>query len=196
MSVGLSLDALNEAADDGPERRAIMTRASDILDDNLTDLRLLLTELAPPEFHGDLDTAMHDLAEDLSTQRTSIELALADTGQLGPETSALLYRVTRELIRNATQHAVPNTIEVDLQLTDDHVILSVTDDGHGFNPANPATDGHLGLSLIHHAVVDGGGHLSLESGPEGTRVVISLPVGCSRVGPSLTLRGWAHANKG
>lgn len=175
-SVGLTLDAIGaDGAGDDTGRIALLSRASDLVESDLAELRSLLTELAPPDFEGSLGDALRDLADDLRTPQTSIALDVHEESDAAPLTAALLYRVARELVRNALEHGTPARVEVRLVSGDDEHVLTITDDGGGFDPEAEAPEGHLGLSLIRQAVIDSGGDMRISSDDDGTGVVVRVP---------------------
>lgn len=172
-SVGLALDRLGMGAI-GDEEGALLTRATDLVDADLAQLRTLLTELAPPEFEGSLEAALLDLVDDLGAGEARITL---DAGAVvvDREVAALLYRVTRELLRNAIEHGRPTTVRVALGMDGACAVLEVADDGGGFDPTTPAPEGHLGLRLIRQALLDSGGTVRVTTDPGGTRVRVRVP---------------------
>lgn len=172
-SVGLALDRLGMGAI-GDEEGALLTRATDLVDADLAQLRTLLTELAPPEFEGSLEAALLDLVDDLGAGEARITL---DAGAVvvDREVAALLYRVTREFLRNAIEHGRPTTVRVALGMDGACAVLEVADDGGGFDPTTPAPEGHLGLRLIRQALLDSGGTVRVTTDPGGTRVRVRVP---------------------
>ena len=175
-SVGLTLDRLGFGAiADDPDKVALLMQATDLLDADLTQLRTLLTELAPPEFEGSLYAALGDLIEDLRTGGVRIVLDPGEPVQADPDVAALLYRVARELIRNAIEHGQPTTVRIALRMDGADVVLDVADDGRGFDPSAPAPEGHLGLSLIRQSVLDSGGVLRVIADTDGARAHVRIP---------------------
>ena len=174
-SLGLALDHLsNRSAVADPQQAAVLTEATELLDADIAELRRLLTELAPPELDQPLEDALRDLMGELSTPWTGLDLVVTGAIEASPESAALTYRIARELLRNAIEHAQPAQVAVDLRRSGQFLLLTVTDDGTGFDPAAPPPEGHLGLSLVRHAVSDAGGSFELHSGADGTRVSVRI----------------------
>lgn len=172
-SVGLVLDSLEQSVERDPDRSAQLTRAINLLDSDVAGLRNVLTELAPPEFQGSLVNAMQDLADDIG--RGLVDLDIHEPTEATPEAAALVYRVARELIRNAIVHGEPSRVRVRLRGDEHYVTLDVIDDGGGFDPSAPAPEGHLGLSLIRQAVVDSSGTFRIMTGTSGTSAHVRIP---------------------
>jgi PAS domain S-box-containing protein len=85
-----------------------------------------------------------------------------------------LYRVAQEAIHNAVRHAAAGEIKVCLAHRDDHVVLSIADDGSGFSPDAQAG---MGIRVMRYRARLIGASLSIQPGPDGgTIVVCALPV--------------------
>jgi signal transduction histidine kinase len=93
------------------------------------------------------------------------------------ETSA--FRIIQEALTNVANHARARTCRVYLQRLPNTVLITVEDDGAGFDPATTqGTSGRRGLGLIsiRERVSELQGTLRLESSPgKGTRLTVELP---------------------
>jgi two-component system CheB/CheR fusion protein len=91
--------------------------------------------------------------------------------------AANLYRIAREAVINANKHAQAREIVVGLRGWRKGIVLSVTDDGVGFQSARNGARG-LGFHIMNYRARLMGGQLKIES-PEkgGTRVACYLPDG-------------------
>lgn len=84
-----------------------------------------------------------------------------------------IYRIIQELVKNITIHAHANHALVQLMHNDNKLILSVEDNGVGFDVNE--TKGGLGLHNIRTRVSSMDGHFILESAPgKGTTVIIEF----------------------
>ena len=96
-----------------------------------------------------------------------------------PDSQQLLYRAARELLTNIGKHAQAATVSVRLGRIGDRVILTVADDGVGFDPAvvsRYVADGHIGLGSLLARLDAMGGSMLVDSGPGGgTRVTVTSP---------------------
>jgi signal transduction histidine kinase len=103
----------------------------------------------------------------------STQLEAVDLGAAG---EVAILRLAQEGMSNAVRHAGASSIQLSLQGEAGRAVLTIKDDGHGFDPAS--VDGHgLGLSLMRDRVVELGGGLSVTSSPgQGTVVEAWLPV--------------------
>jgi signal transduction histidine kinase len=84
--------------------------------------------------------------------------------------------IAQEALANAVRHAHPHRITVRLAAADGDLLLTVTDDGDGFDPEDAGHQHGIGLSLMLERVTELGGDLRLDSTPgRGTTVLIRLP---------------------
>jgi two-component system CheB/CheR fusion protein len=121
--------------------------------------------------------ALEDLV-DREMWRTPCRLEVKPSFHIEDDTAAShLYRIAREAVINANKHAQAREIVVALRGWRKGIILSVTDDGVGFQNARNGARG-LGFHIMNYRARLMGGQLKIES-PEkgGTRVACYLPDG-------------------
>src|SRR5205085_242808 len=114
--------------------------------ESIKALRSLVVEIYPPDIAEEgLAATLSDLLARTSGRGVVAEL---DTGELREPlptaVAGLLYRVAQEGLRNALNHAEATELCLRLRSTDASVVLELTDDGRGFDPAIGAGEGHLG----------------------------------------------------
>lgn len=92
---------------------------------------------------------------------------------LEPESELALYRIAQEACTNAVRHSGARTVSIAVTRDDARVVLTVSDDGTGFEVADGPGSGIPGM--VERAAA-AGGELKLSSGAgRGTRLVASLP---------------------
>ncbi|MFF3372207.1 sensor histidine kinase [Streptomyces sp. NPDC002680] len=87
------------------------------------------------------------------------------------------YRIVQEALTNVTKHAATRSAEVRLVYRDDHLCLTVADDGSGASDNSPVPNGGYGLLGMHERARSVGGLLRV--GPRdrgGFEVVTELPL--------------------
>ncbi|OPZ14263.1 MAG: Sensor histidine kinase LiaS [candidate division BRC1 bacterium ADurb.BinA364] len=84
--------------------------------------------------------------------------------------AANLYYLTQEAIANAIRHGEPSQIVVRLTREHGSLVLSIRDDGKGFDPA-AANGGGLGLGIMRHRAEAIGGSFEIQSRPGGGAIV-------------------------
>lgn len=142
-------------------------------------LRDMVTQLYPRELDPQsLARSLSDLGASLRQGGANVEVEVDDHLALDETTATLVYRVARESLHNAEKHAKPRNVGVRLTRARSRTVLTVTDDGRGFEPAAAPASGHFGLKLIRDTVTEAGGTFLVDSGiGRGTRVELSLPLG-------------------
>jgi PAS domain S-box-containing protein len=121
--------------------------------------------------------ALEDLV-DREMWRTPCRLEVKPSFHIEDDTAAAhLYRIAREAVINANKHAQAREIVVALRGWRKGIVLSVTDDGVGFQNAQNGARG-LGFHIMNYRARLMGGQLEIESLEKGgTRVACYLPNG-------------------
>jgi signal transduction histidine kinase len=91
--------------------------------------------------------------------------------------SLSLYRIIQEGLSNISKHACANHISVSMKGTGHDVLLSVQDDGIGFDPEEVREKPGLGFSSMRERVSLIHGEFSISSEPErGTVITVRVPL--------------------
>jgi len=101
--------------------------------------------------------------------------------RFSPEAELLMFRIAQEALRNACKHAQASRAWVTVEFGDDKIILTVTDNGKGFELpkrlSDLASSGKLGLAGMEERARLLGGSLTLHSEPgKGTTVTVEVPL--------------------
>jgi two-component system NarL family sensor kinase len=106
-----------------------------------------------------------------------VDAELEDVGR--PASQALLYRAARELLANINKHAGATEVTVRLFRAGDRVVLTVADDGTGFEPSiveQRVAEGHIGLASLQARFDSMGGAMAIQSkAGHGTLVTVTSP---------------------
>lgn len=93
---------------------------------------------------------------------------------LPDEHKTCIYRVVQETLNNCARHAQARTVEIAVRREPDRILLTVQDDGNGFDPRHVRGLGLLGMEeRVAH--LDGIFEVRSEPG-HGTLIQIELPV--------------------
>jgi signal transduction histidine kinase len=144
------------------------------------ELRSLLVEIYPPSLRGaGLEPALSDLLARTAARGTTIDLDVEAGLALSPEHEQLVFRAVQEALRNVRSHAEAAHVAVHLGSTNGTYVLTVTDDGRGFDTAERdrrRSQGHLGLEFLESRARDTGATLTIDSTlGEGTRLTLTGP---------------------
>ncbi|MEX0832869.1 MAG: ATP-binding protein [Actinomycetota bacterium] len=114
------------------------------------------------------------IEETRETSISSIESRI-DAVESSPAQQLVLFQVAREALRNAVEHAGASVISVELKLVDDVSVLTIADNGCGFDSSAVDSNSHFGLLLMGERVEALGGNISVSSSlGEGTRIECRL----------------------
>ena len=175
--VGYALSSLAEHLD--AKSRPVVERLGTTVCRDVAVLRDMVTGLYPRDLDPQgLAGSLDNLGSSLREAGANVEVDVDEDLALDETTAILIYRVARESLHNAAKHAQPRNVDVRLARASSGTVLTVVDDGRGFEPTAEPAAGHFGLTLIRDTVVEAGGTLLVDSGiGRGTRVELSLPRG-------------------
>ena len=110
---------------------------------------------------------------------TRIEILGAESSpRLPPDTELTLFRIAQEALTNCVTHAEARIISVELSCAGEETVLSIRDDGKGFDRSAstaPGSGEHWGLVIMRERALSVGGKLIVDSSPRGgTRVTVRM----------------------
>ncbi|MBN8861918.1 MAG: PAS domain S-box protein [Sphingobacteriales bacterium] len=98
-----------------------------------------------------------------------------DETKLSKEVQIDFFRICQEAMDNVIVHAKASAVRIIIESTDEQIILSICDNGIGFDPDTISAG--PGLIIMRERAVSINARLSIRSKPNrGTRVSIALPV--------------------
>jgi two-component system NarL family sensor kinase len=178
MSLAAAAESLHER---DAEAAAVLRQAASSTRRGMRSLRAALMGIYPQRLEqAGLRTALNDLAASAGSVGVRADVAVPEDLALPPNVQSLLYRASREALRNVVKHAGASHVRMTVAATGDRVVLEVSDDGVGFSPQERGAsrdNGHVGLTLLGDLVRDADGTLTIVSAPgEGTVVRVEVPV--------------------
>ncbi|MFL5318007.1 MAG: sensor histidine kinase [Myxococcaceae bacterium] len=123
----------------------------------------------------------HGLQDYLRTfkERSKLAIEFEESGfarKLPPDAQLAVFRVVQEAVSNAVKHADAKLVKVRLQYVDDRMLLTVKDDGKGFETGKTPV-GHYGLLNMRERANKIGAELIVDSKPgSGTQISFSIPL--------------------
>lgn len=121
------------------------------------------------------------LADDMAKKsglQIDIELDEDAEPHLGEEISSALFRILQESLNNVVRHAHATRVKIELKADSERLILRVTDDGKGMDPAlRSKPQGSFGLIGIRERAWMLGGevHITSQAG-SGTTIEVTVPM--------------------
>jgi two-component system, NarL family, sensor kinase len=148
------------------------------LDNTIAELRKVAHNLMPEALvKFGLKNAILDYcnALQLSSKTKIVYEQMGEDRALGNTTDLYIYRIIQELVNNSIKHASTNTILVQLTKTPQKVLITVEDDGKGFDKNILNQHAGIGMKSLQQRVDYLKGALEINSKPnEGTSIYIEL----------------------
>ena len=110
----------------------------------------------------------HGIAFDFETSGEERDVALP------ADVRRQVFLIFKETLNNAVRHSACTELQIQLVIERARVVMSITDNGKGFEPAETG-EGH-GLRSLHQRAQTLGGRLDVASGKGGTKVVLNVPL--------------------
>ncbi len=121
-----------------------------------------------------LEWHLQRLREQNSRVELSLETCERSASKFSPEVSITLYRLCEEGLANVLRHADAERAVVRLDCSDDAIVLTIVDNGAGFDPAEAAG---IGIPGMRERIAALGGTLRIDSAKgHGTVVRAEIPV--------------------
>jgi signal transduction histidine kinase len=183
-ALAVRLEAVDTAWEGSPdEARRMLGKALAQTRSGLTETRRALQALraSPLEDLG-LPLAVRTLAESTAARiGAKLTVDLPDSVEnLPADAEQGLYRIAQEALNNVTKHATARRLTVAMQQRADELIMTITDDGQGFDPAAVAGKGALGVRGMQERAGLMGATLEITSAPgRGATVRVRLKNGAA-----------------
>ncbi|MEP6642595.1 MAG: GAF domain-containing sensor histidine kinase [Gaiellales bacterium] len=182
FSLSLTAEAAAELIDRDPAAaRVQLAEVGRLAAEARAEMRSLVFQLRPADLEADgLVATLRKHVEVLGRVHPArVEMIVRGEGSPDAGTQRELYRIAQEALQNALKHSGAGRITLELELAGTGGTLTVTDDGGGFDPADPVVRSrHLGLTVMQERARTIGGLLELSSRPgEGTTVRVEIPGG-------------------
>jgi two-component system, NarL family, sensor histidine kinase UhpB len=167
-----------DAPGSAPARR--IDAMLEMVDDTVATVRRIATELRPLMLDDlGLNAAIGWLADSWSRR-----MGVAVTLHLGAAEPAIddagsiaLYRMVQEALTNIARHARATKVCIEVQHSGSDLLLTVLDNGVGFDEASMFREGSHGLMGIRERALMLGGELMIGNSPSGGgRVTVRLPL--------------------
>ena len=144
------------------------------------ELTTLIRELRPVALDGKgLVAALRELLPQWSQQSEIVaNLQVEGSSTLSLTVEEALFRVIQEALSNIARHSKATLVQLTLRVSDSGLVLTVQDNGLGFDPARLEQRG-IGLLSMQERMKALGGDLLIESTPGGGTRMIAR---CTRLG--------------
>lgn len=152
----------------------------ELLDHTAQTVRKIATELRPSilDDFGLIDALEWQSGE--FEKRSGINIQFHSTVPaitIGKSISTSLFRIYQESLTNVARHAAATKIEAAIALQDDQLVLTITDNGKGFDVTRIGNKKTLGLLGMRERTLMFGGKYEITSMPgKGTTITAKVPL--------------------
>jgi len=138
----------------------------------LAEMRTLLFELRPAALaEAELGDLLRQLADTITGRgRLPVTVEISSRTTLPSEVKVAFYRIAQEALNNVAKHSGATEAKVNLDCQMDKAILTVSDNGRGFDKASLPADS-LGIGIMRERAEAVGAGLEIESKAERGTVV-------------------------
>jgi signal transduction histidine kinase len=166
---------------DPDSARGQVQRLQELTQDAIQELRSLIFQLRPAAVESEgLAAALAKHVQVLGrVHGQHIELEASGEPRLRPGVDDEVFRIAQEALHNAVKHATAERLGLRLEEGERQLVLTVRDDGVGFDPAATAhRSRRLGLTSMEERATSLGGALRIDSAPgKGTTIRLEVPLG-------------------
>jgi signal transduction histidine kinase len=165
--------------------------APDLMAEHIVELKRIVTEvlnnlhnlaikLRPASLdHLGLITALQQYIDEYSRQYglpVQFDAEDIEDIRLPPDIETALYRIVQESLTNVALHAQASQVDILLNRRGAGLVMTIEDNGIGFNPSPLADENRLGLFGMRERIEMLGGTFLLESSPgKGTTISVEAP---------------------
>ena len=151
---------------------------SELIDQTINDVRRISSDLRPNllDYLG-LVAALEWLISDFK-KRTEIDckiISKVKNIKLDAAVTNSVYRIIQEGLTNIARHAGAKKIELEINQTDKHFVIQLSDDGGGITKEQINNVNSLGIRGMKERVIQFGGELTFK-GTKGRGTVITLNI--------------------
>ncbi len=169
---------LTMAMENKDQQDELIEQSRQFVDKTIEEIRKLSKSLVAPKLYEvSLNSSLCDLVEEIELVvpfKIYYTSHLLNEDALDEEKKLMLFRITQEQLNNCIKHSHANNISINLEQRNNSVILSIKDDGVGFNPSEKAEG--IGLKNIRSRIEFQNGTMHLETSPgNGCLMIIYLP---------------------
>jgi two-component system sensor histidine kinase DevS len=179
-AVGLTLESARLLLPDEPEEASVvLEQLVNSLNDVIRDIRNFILDLRPQRFSGDLNQALGRLVREFQANAMVPVSLSADNQKMTAwplPVARTMFLTTQEALANVARHARADQVKVAIWQEKGAAVLTISDDGVGFNVEEQAQSVGHGLANMRTRAEELNGTFSVESSPgAGTEIRLQLP---------------------
>lgn len=166
-----------------PENIEVSNKLKDalfLIDDTVKNVRRIATQLRPSMLDDlGLVSAMEWQSDEFQKRfhiKSDLETNLGNV-KINAEKSTAIFRIFQESLTNVLRHSKATAVNTLLTIEDDVLVMSITDNGIGFNETEINKKQSLGiLGMKERTIMLGGSYQISSKENEGVMVLVKLPL--------------------
>lgn len=161
-----------------PEVRQRVGAALETVNSAIDASQRIMHNLRPAILEQGLVAALQWMS-DRFAKRTGLQVSFRTSHeqlQLAPGVPLVAYRFAQEALTNVSKHAQASKVSVDLTQAGGVLSIEVTDNGKGLNAEDLAKARSFGIRGLHERAETVGGWVDISSNPDGTTLILSVPL--------------------
>jgi PAS domain S-box-containing protein len=178
VALTLNMAQIRNAGTDAPATAAMIEECMTLVEDCTNELRTISYLLHPPLLEElGLGRTLRGYVEGFG-RRSGIAVTLSahgDLERLGFDVELAVFRIVQEALSNIHRHSHSSTAHILLIRQDADLALEISDQGRGIPPGKDISG--VGIAAMRERVRLLRGSLEIKTGPTGTAITISLPLG-------------------
>jgi signal transduction histidine kinase len=188
-ALSIALAALEAGLPEGtaPDRRQEIARLQKRTVEMAETIRLLSHELHPGILqYAGLAAALRSHCQEFEREQGVAATLQADDslGAVPADIALCLYRVTQEALQNVARHAKASKVRVVVARAGTDLVLTIADDGRGFDLPEARGRGGLGLISVDERVRLVRGRITIDAQLQrGTKIQVVVPLSEARNAP-------------
>ncbi len=154
-------------------------RMTALIEDTIEDVRDMAYRLRPRVLDDlGLTDALESLVSDFE-KRSNVSCVFrhADLPEIDKTLATALYRIGQEAVTNSLRHSCATAILVELKMDQESIVLTIEDDGCGFDLGNTTDRNGFGLEGMRERANLAGGKLTIETAKSrGTKICCKVKI--------------------
>jgi signal transduction histidine kinase len=175
VKIRLSGYAAKSRPEDDEELDLIISR----LDSSMTELRSIASNMMPASLlQLGLKVSLKDLCESFISDNLNIDFqCIGLTDNIPVDKQVTIYRIIQELLNNVVRHAKAKNVLLQCSQHDDNFMITIEDDGVGFDPESLNEKKGMGMTNIKARVAYLDGKFEImSSDDQGTSINIEMNI--------------------
>jgi two-component system, NarL family, sensor histidine kinase UhpB len=169
---------LNLAEAEQHDKTPLLTQAKNILGTAVNEIRKISHSLIPPSLNAEsLTDALTRIVENIKRSGIEVQAEIIefDESVLSEKKKLAIYRIMQEQFNNINRHSKAQSVSVQMAVKDDQLLLTIKDDGVGFDPSKVSKG--VGLTNIRTRTSLHNGKIKITSAPgQGCVLQVTFPM--------------------